>query len=585
MAAGCPETASSTDGSPGTGDPELLRSRSTKLIRETAEAVDASHGVVCLSGGVDSTTTAALAVDALGADAVTALIMPTDTTDEEHVRDARSYADSLGVDHATVPLEPALDVFKRYVAPRIAADGDAVAAGNLAARLRMACAHLVADASDGIVVGTSNRTERLLGYFTKYGDGAADLHPLGEYDKTAVRALATHLDVPPEIVSRPPTAGFWRGQTDESELGASYATLDTVLGSLVDTSPRGPATAIDEATGVDRETVTRIVDRVERNAHKRSRPPAPSRTVGDATVESDAGGDDDRAVIGGSRRAATTVERAQDLVRSRVDAADAGGVVVDLGAGRESSVAAAIAVEALGADRVRGLHLPCHKAAGLDDPAPESIAEDLGIADDRVTIRPLVTELEAALPSRVTERAGATDLGEFVSRVRTACRYYVANVDDRLVVGTTNRTDTLLGRTTRYGDAAADLRPLGATYASELDAVGRRLGCSFAYADRCDRRRSGAVGSDSTRGLPDGASPELTDAILVRLVDHDLGIERTADAVDADRELVRRCAARHVASDRTRSRPPTTGGRTDGRDAPRYFHELELAFDSSSSDP
>ncbi|QZP39454.1 NAD+ synthase [Halobaculum magnesiiphilum] len=585
MAAGCSETAGPTDGSPRTGDPALLRSRSTKLIRETAEAVDASHGVVCLSGGVDSATTAALAVDALGADAVTALIMPTDTTDERHVRDARSYADSLGVDHATVPLEPALDVFKRYVAPRIAADGDAVAAGNLSARLRMACAHLVADASDGVVVGTSNRTERLLGYFTKYGDGAADLHPLGEYDKTAVRALATHLDVPPEIVSRPPTAGFWRGQTDESELGASYATLDTVLGALVDTSPHDPATAIDESTGVDGDTVNRIVDRVERNAHKRSRPPAPSRTVPDAATEPDADSDADRAVHGGSRLAASIVERASELVRSRVEAADAEGVVVDLGTGRESSVAAAIAVEALGADRVRGLHLPCHKAAGRDAPSPESIADDLGISDDRVTIRPLVTELESALPSRVTEHAGATDLGEFVSRVRTACRYYVANVDDRLVVGTTNRTDTLLGRTTRYGDAAADLRPVGATYASELDAVGRQLGCSFAYADRRDRCRSDAVRPDDTRETIGGASPELVDAILVRLVDRDLGIERTADAVDADRELVRRCAATHVASERTRSRPPTTGGRTDPRDVRCYFHELELAFDSSTADP
>jgi len=200
-----------------------------------------------------------------------------------------------------------------------------------------------------------------------------------------------------------------------------------------------------------------------------------------------------------------------------------------------------------------------------------------------VTIRPLVTELEAALPTRVTERAGATELGEFVSRVRTACRYYVANADDRLVVGTTNRTDALLGRVTRYGDAAADLRPLGATYASELAAVGRQLGRSFAAGDPVDQRdlgRSGGMARDDARAVPDDASPELLDTILVHLVDRDLGIERTVDAVDADRGTVRWCAAQHAASKRTRSRPPTTAG----GDARSHFHELELRFDSPTSD-
>lgn len=565
-----------TDDSRGTGRPERLRSKSVELIRETADTLDAENAVVCLSGGVDSATTAALAVEALGASEVTALIMPTDTTEEPHTSDARSFADSLGVDHVTVPLEPALDVFKRYVAPRIAADGDAVAVGNLAARLRMACAHLVADASDGMVVGTSNRTERLLGYFTKYGDDAADLHPLGEYDKTAVRALATSLDVPPSILSRPPTAGFWPGQTDESDLGASYETLDGVLETLVDADPDAPPAPIDEAAGVERETVTRLLDRVRRTDHKRERPPVPSRRVADApggTGDAGAG-----SLVGGDRRASAIAARAVDLVQSRVDTADAEGVVLDLGAGPESSVAAAVAVEALGPGRVRGLHFPCHKAAGIADPAPQSIADDLEIELDRVTIRPLVTELEAALPVRVTERAGAADLGEFVSRVRTACRYYVANADDRLVVGTTNRTDTLLGRVTRYGDAAADLRPLGTTYVSELAAIGRQIGPSVAVPDRSerlDRGRSGATSPDDDREAPEGVTADTLDAILARLVDRDLGIESTAAAVDADRETVRRCAARHVASERIRARPPTT----DGDDARSYFHELELKID------
>ncbi|WP_159435740.1 NAD+ synthase [Halobaculum gomorrense] len=588
MATGHTDNPPAADGSLGRDSPEAGRSRSTECILDAVEAVDADGVVVCLSGGIDSATAAALAVDALGASAVTALIMPTDTTAEAAVADARAFADSLGVDRETVALAPAVDVFKRYVAPRIAPAGDVYAAGNLAARLRMACAYLVADATNALVVGTSNRSERLLGYFTKYGDGAADVFPLAEHDKTAVRALATRLDVPPEIVSKPPSADFWPEQTDESELGAPYAALDRVLAALLaaadDATPPEP---VDEAASVDRETVERVVERVAGSAHKREYPPAPPRPAETELGVADALGG---GLVDGGDRAAAAVADARDLVCARAESADADGVVVDLGAGVDAAVTAAIAADALGPERVRGVHLPCHKAAGFATPTPESIADRVGIDCDRVTIRPLVAELEAALPARIAEEADASGLAEFVSRVRMACRYYVANAESLLVAGTTTRTDALLGRATPYGDGAADLRPLGGSYASELGRLCQQVGLTDMGSDdpalAVDSLPLGSAdltpGAVAPADREDWGSPDdhaRTDSILAHLVDRDLGIERTAATLGVDRETVRRCAERHVRAERTGTAPPTAPGERDRR---RYFHEIELQFESDT---
>ncbi|WP_435064215.1 NAD+ synthase [Halobaculum sp. EA56] len=566
MSIGCPrDSPGSTDRASERESPGTMRERSAALLRETVAEADAEGAVVCLSGGVDSATTAALAVDALGASAVTALVMPTAANDEANTSDAVELATDLGVDHATVPLDPALDVFKRHVAPRIAPAGDEVAAGNLAARLRMACAYYVANATDSVVVGTGNRTERLLGYFTKYGDGAADVLPLGEYDKGAVRALASRLGVPTRVVEKPPTAGFWPGQTDESDLGAPYATLDRVLRALVDgggadDSPR----RIAEAAEIDADTVERLVGRVHDTAHKRERPPAPSRVPRNPETADPFAGDDGLAV----RR----VDRARQFVRESVADAGADGVVVCLSGGLDSSVAAALAADALGPDRVHGLFLPCHMASEVDSPDPGVLATDLGIDYDRVNVRPLVTELEAALPTGVTADAGTRELGNFVARIRMACAYYVANTSERLVLGTTNRSEDLLGYVTKYGDGAADLRPLGSAYKTEVRAMGRALDLPARVLDQ-EPAADFEIGRTDEDAL--GAGYPTIDAVLRRLVDRDLGIDRTAADLGVDRDAVRRFAALHVATGHKRTTPPTTRG----ADGPEYFHELELAFE------
>ncbi|MFC7138112.1 NAD(+) synthase [Halobaculum litoreum] len=152
----------------------------------------------------------------------------------------------------------------------------------------MAACYFVANADDRLVVGTSNRTERLLGYFTKHGDGGADVFPLGEYDKGEVRALAAHLGVPEPIREKRPTAGFWDGQTDEADLGAPYETLDEVVAALADgaVGVRAPDT-VAETVDADPDTVVTQAARIRRTGHKRERPPAPGRPEADIDATAD----------------------------------------------------------------------------------------------------------------------------------------------------------------------------------------------------------------------------------------------------------------------------------------------------------
>jgi NAD+ synthase len=123
------------------------------------------------------------------------------------------------------------------------------------------------------VLGTGNRTEALVGYFTKYGDGAVDCHPIGNLYKQQVRQLASHVGVPAELVEKTPTAGLWAGQTDEGELGLDYDTLDAILALHVD--GRVPAESTADLAGTDTETVERVRGMYQRSAHKRAAPPAP----------------------------------------------------------------------------------------------------------------------------------------------------------------------------------------------------------------------------------------------------------------------------------------------------------------------
>jgi NAD+ synthase len=212
---------------------------------------------------------------------VLGLGLPCTKVDSAHATEARTVAEGLGIEFREVQLRPLLDVFEDLVVPEVAPEGDKDAIGNVIARVRMACAYYAANARSRLVVGTSNRSELLLGYFTKHGDGAADCYPIGDLYKTEVRTLAGRLGIPRRIVGKEPTAGLWAGQTDEAEIGARYDVVDPLLRRLVDRGDRVERAADD--VGVDVETAERIAAMYVDTLHKRTVPPTPGLRSGDGS--------------------------------------------------------------------------------------------------------------------------------------------------------------------------------------------------------------------------------------------------------------------------------------------------------------
>ena len=250
---------------------EQVRDRITDFIVDTVDAAGAEGAVLGISGGIDSTTTAYLAVEALGPDGLHGLLMPSDVNDPETMSDAERVAEKLGIEYDVIEIQPiAESFFDRY--PE-AAD-DRMAAGNVYVRTRAVLNYFVANHENRIVLGTGNRSEAMTGYFTKYGDQAVDCNPIGNLYKMQVRQLASYLGVPRDLVMQTPTAGMWVGQTDEEEMGVDYDTLDGILALHVD----GPLSvdATVRALDVTPEQVERVVELVETSNHKRSMPPAPS---------------------------------------------------------------------------------------------------------------------------------------------------------------------------------------------------------------------------------------------------------------------------------------------------------------------
>ena len=184
--------------------------------------------VVGLSGGVDSALTACIAVQALGADAVTSLSMPSEVTSEKSLQLANKQAQALGISTFSFSIEAALSAFSST-----SWEKNTIADQQLSPRLRMTALYHYARSVGALVLGTSNKTELLLGYGTKWGDCACDISVLGALYKTEVYALAEHSGVLPEICARPPTAELFLGQKDADELGADYAAIDPILKRLV----------------------------------------------------------------------------------------------------------------------------------------------------------------------------------------------------------------------------------------------------------------------------------------------------------------------------------------------------------------
>jgi NAD+ synthase len=241
------------------------------FISETVEAAGAEGATLGLSGGIDSTTTAYLAVDALGADGLHGLVMPSEVNDPDNMSDAERVAQELGIEYDVIEVQPIAEQFFEAVPE---ATDNRMATGNVYVRTRAVLNYFVANAENRVVLGTGNRAEAMTGYFTKYGDQAVDCNPIGGLYKQQVRQLAAHVGVPHDLVMQTPTAGMWSGQTDEDEMGLGYDHLDAILALHID-GPLSTAATVRALDGVDREDIERVETLVDGSDHKRSMPPAP----------------------------------------------------------------------------------------------------------------------------------------------------------------------------------------------------------------------------------------------------------------------------------------------------------------------
>lgn len=235
-----------------------LRDEIAAWLREYLAATGADGFVLGLSGGVDSAVTAALAVQAVGPESVLAAILPCHSEPIDAVL-AGEVIDALKIPSVTVDLDEAFDALMRSL-PRT---DHRLATANIKPRLRMTALYYLAQTRNYLVLGCSNKSEWLVGYSTKYGDSAADLLPLGHVYKTEVWQLARELGVPRRVIERPPSAGLWPGQTDEDELGISYAELDRILEAI----------ASGDTDNLDSASLGKVKSMIAGSAHKRAMPP------------------------------------------------------------------------------------------------------------------------------------------------------------------------------------------------------------------------------------------------------------------------------------------------------------------------
>jgi len=250
-------------------DPASTLEVITAFIRSQAQQTGFQRLVVGLSGGVDSATVAYLAARAIGPDNLLAVRMPYRSSSADSEADAMRVVTALGCRTERVEITPMVDPMLAL----ISGDDEGalrVRRGNVMARQRMIVLYDRSAAFDAVVVGTSNKTEALLGYGTLHGDMACAFAPIGDLYKSQLRAVAGALGVPEQILAKPPSADLWPGQTDEDELGAGYDDLDRILFALVDRR-----WSVDRcvAAGLDAKLVTWVEQRVARNEFKRQTPP------------------------------------------------------------------------------------------------------------------------------------------------------------------------------------------------------------------------------------------------------------------------------------------------------------------------
>ena len=254
---------------------ELGRDILTGFIKSEITRIGLSRAVIGLSGGLDSALSCVLAAESLGAENVLAVRMPYKASSKDSLDHAQLLIDQLGVQSKTIEITDMVEpLFK--LDPQISK----MRMGNIMARQRMIVLYDQSEVFKGLVIGTSNKTEILLGYSTLFGDSASAINPIGDLYKTQVRQLSRAMNIPAPIIDKAPSADLWEGQTDENELGFTYEEVDKLLYLLVD-QRYSPQEAVE--AGFDEKFVNTVMARIRRNQFKRMQPPIAkisNRTIG-----------------------------------------------------------------------------------------------------------------------------------------------------------------------------------------------------------------------------------------------------------------------------------------------------------------
>ncbi len=254
---------------------DLARDILAGFIKSEITRVGMTRAIINLSGGLDSALSCILAVEALGAENVLALRLPYRASSANSLSDAQLLIDQLGIQSKTIEIT---DMVEALI--KLEPEMSNVRKGNIMARARMIVLYDQSEAYKSLAVGTSNKTEILLGYSTIYGDAACAINPIGDLYKTQVRQLSRAMNIPAPIIDKPPSADLWADQTDEKELGFTYEEVDRLLYLLVD-QRYSPQEAVD--AGFNEKFVNTVTTRIRRNQFKRMQPPIAkisNRTIG-----------------------------------------------------------------------------------------------------------------------------------------------------------------------------------------------------------------------------------------------------------------------------------------------------------------
>lgn len=248
-------------------------------IKDYFKPLKAKKAIIGLSGGSDSTFTAYACMLALGKDNVLGVVMPSDSNPKEDENDAYAVAKAIGIRAKTISLSPIMKALEKEN-PEIREKRNRVARANIKARLRMLLLYKEANESNAIVAGTDDRSEHALGYYTKYGDGGVDINVPEHLYKMQVRQVLSWIgkkdgmEIFAKIAEKIPSPRLWKGQTAENELDMRYEDIDRILYLMNEKKMRMPE-RIAKETGIKREKVVKVIQMMQKNAHKNGLPPSP----------------------------------------------------------------------------------------------------------------------------------------------------------------------------------------------------------------------------------------------------------------------------------------------------------------------